>query len=83
MGSVDGGQTKTNTQPIAAKPPKGLRASALGKKVAIRRRAVKTPRAICLAATPAISGTEKAVLGALASERTRMDQAGLDAKADA
>lgn len=30
---MDGGQTKPNTQPIAAKPPQGLSASALGKKI--------------------------------------------------
>ena len=81
---MDGGQTKPNAERLAAKPPQGLSASALDKKIGIKKRAREdAARNLPRHDTGDLSDTEKAVIEAVASERARVDQARLDAKADA
>ncbi len=81
---MDGGQTKPNTERIAAKPPQGLSASALDRKIGIKKRAREdAARNFPRHDSDKLSDTEKAVIAAVASERARVDQARLDAKADA
>lgn len=81
---MDGGQTKPNAERLAAKPPQGLSASALDKKIGIKKRAREdAARNLPRHDSDDLSDTEKAVIEAVASERARVDQARLDAKADA
>ncbi|MEQ1817766.1 MAG: hypothetical protein ABL871_04080 [Terricaulis sp.] len=81
---MDGGQTKPNAERAAAKPPQGLSASALDKKLGLRKRAREdAARNLPRHDADDLSDAEKAVIEAVASERARVDQSRADAKADA
>ncbi|MCX7359214.1 MAG: hypothetical protein NT015_13860 [Alphaproteobacteria bacterium] len=81
---MDGGQTKPNADRAAARPPQGLSASALDKKLGIRKRAREdAARNLPRHDADDLSDAEKAVLDAVATERARVDQSRTDAKADA
>lgn len=81
---MDGGQTKPNAERAAVKPPQGLSASALDKKLGLRKRAREdAARNLPRHDADDLSGAEKAVIDAVASERAKVDQARTDAKADA
>jgi hypothetical protein len=80
---MDGGQTPIGSE-RAAKPPQGFNAAALDKRLRLKRRAredaaLNLPR---LDATE-LSAAEQAVIEAVGSERARIDQLRLDARADA
>jgi hypothetical protein len=81
---MDGGQSKPNAERAAAKPPQGLSASALDKKLGLRKRARDdAARNLPRHDADDLSDAEKAVIEAVASERARVDQARNDAKLDA
>jgi hypothetical protein len=81
---MDGGQTKPNAERAAAKPPQGLSASALDKKLGLRKRAREdAARNLPRHDADDLSDAEKAVIEAVAAERARIDQARTNAKADA
>lgn len=81
---MDGGQNKPNAERPAVKPPQGLAASALDKKLGIRKRAREdAARNLPRHDADDLSDAEKAVIGAVAAERARVDQSRTDAKADA
>ncbi|MEZ5959143.1 MAG: hypothetical protein R3C30_01780 [Hyphomonadaceae bacterium] len=81
---MDGGQTKPNAERTVAKPPQGLSASALDKKLGLRKRARDdAARNLPRQDAEDLSETEKAVVEAVGAERARVDQARNDAKADA
>lgn len=86
---MDGGQTKPNAERAAVKPPQGMSASALDKKIGIKQHARDdAARNLPRHDLPRhdaddLSDTEKAVIEAVAGERARVDQARSDAKADA
>lgn len=81
---MDGGQSKPNAERAAAKPPQGLSASALDKKLGLRRRAREdAARNLPRHDTEDLSDAEKSVIDAVAAERARVDQARNDAKLDA
>ena len=81
---MDGGQTKPNAERAAAKPPQGLSASALDKKLGLRKRAREdAARNFPRHDADDLSAAEKAVIDAVAAERARIDQARTNAKADA
>lgn len=81
---MDGGQNKPNAERPAVKPPQGLTASALDKKLGIRKRAREdAARNLPRHDADDLSDAEKAVIGAVAAERARVDQSRTDAKADA
>jgi hypothetical protein len=78
---MDGGQTKPNAERAAARPPQGLSASALDKKLGIRKRAREdAARNLPRHDADDLSDAEKAVIEAVAGERARVDQARTDAK---
>lgn len=81
---MDGGQAKPNAERAVAKPPQGLSASALDKKLGIRKRAREdAARNLPRQDADDLSEAEKAVIAAVASERAKVDQARTDANADA
>lgn len=81
---MDGGQSKPNAERAAAKPPQGLSASALDKKLGLRRRAREdAARNLPRHDTDDLSDAEKSVIDAVGAERARVDQARNDAKLDA
>ncbi|MGQ0533955.1 MAG: hypothetical protein ACT4OF_14880 [Caulobacteraceae bacterium] len=82
---MDGGQAKLNGAPRAAvRPPQGLSASALDKKLGLRKRARDdAARNLPRHDADDLSDAEKAVIEMVASERARVDQSRGDAKADA
>lgn len=81
---MDGGQGKPNAERAAAKPPQGMNASALDKKLGLRKRARDdAARNLPRHDAEDLSDAEKAVIDAVAGERARVDQARNDAKADA
>lgn len=81
---MDGGQSKPNAERAVAKPPQGLSASALDKKLGLRKRAREdAARNLPRHDADDLSDAEKAVIDAVASERGKVDQARNDAKADA
>lgn len=81
---MDGGQTKPNAERAAARPPQGLSASALDKKLGLRKRAREdAARNLPRHDAEDLSDAERAVIEAVAAERMRVDQARNDAKADA
>jgi len=81
---MDGGQTKPNAERAAAKPPQGLSASALDRKLGLRKRAREdAARDLPRQDAEDLSDAEKAVIEAVAAERARIDQARNDAKLDA
>ncbi|MBX3430972.1 MAG: hypothetical protein KF779_15415 [Hyphomonadaceae bacterium] len=81
---MDGGQTKPNAERPAVKLPQGLSASALDRKLNIRKRAREDAgRNLPRHDAEDLSEVEKAVIEAVARERERIDQARNDAKADA
>ncbi len=81
---MDGGQNKPNAERPAVKPPQSLTASALDKKLGIRKRAREdAARNLPRHDADDLSDAEKAVIGAVAAERARVDQSRTDAKADA
>lgn len=81
---MDGGQAKPNAERAVAKPPQGLSASALDKKLGIRKRAREdAARNLPRQDADDLSEVEKAVIAAVANERAKVDQARTDAKADA
>lgn len=81
---MDGGQAKPPTPRPAAKPPQGLSPAALDKRLHIRKRA-RDDAARNLPRHDAVelSGLELSVIEAVASERTRVDQARDQARAEA
>ncbi len=80
---MDGGQPSSATR-AAAKLPQGLNASALDKKLGLRRRAREdAARNLPRQDADDLSDAEKSVIEAVAVERARVDQARNDAKADA
>ncbi|MEZ5957828.1 MAG: hypothetical protein R3C27_11535 [Hyphomonadaceae bacterium] len=81
---MDGGQNKPNAERAAAKPPQGLSASALEKKLGLRRRAREdAARNLPRHDADDLSDAEKSVIEAVTAERARIDQARNDAKLDA
>ena len=81
---MDGGQSKPNAERAAAKPPQSLSASALDKKLGLRRRAREdAARNLPRHDTDDLSDAEKSVIDAVGAERARVDQARNDAKLDA
>lgn len=81
---MDGGQTKPNAERAAVKPPQDLSASALDKKLGLRKRAREdAARNLPRHDADDLSAAEKAVIDAVAAERARIDQARTNAKADA
>ena len=81
---MDGGQTKPNAERAAVKPPQGLSASALDKKLGLRKRAREdAARNLPRHDADDLSAAEKAAIDAVAAERARIDQARTNAKADA
>lgn len=81
---MDGGQARAAPPRPAAKPPQGLTAAGLEKRLSLRKRA----RADAAANLPRhdaqdLSDTERAVLDAVADERARLDQSRSDARAEA
>lgn len=82
---MDGGQAKPSNAPrAAAKLPQGLTASALDKKLGLRRRAREdAARNLPRQDANDLSDTEKAAIEAVAAERARIDQVRNDAKTDA
>lgn len=81
---MDGGQTRPNAERTAAKLPQSMSASALDKKLGIRKRAREDAGSnLPRHDAEDISDTEKAVIEAVASERARVDQSRHNAKADA
>lgn len=81
---MDGGQAKPNADRAAAKPPQGLSASALDKKLGLRKRAREdAARNLPRHDADDLSDAEKAVIEAVGAERARIDQGRIDAKADA
>lgn len=82
---MDGGQAKPKSAPRpAAGPPQGFSASALDKKLGLRRRAREdAARNLPRHDADDLSAAEKSVIEAVAAERARVDQARNDAKADA
>jgi hypothetical protein len=80
---MDGGQATGATR-AAAKPPQGWSASALDKKLNLRKRARDdAARNLPRQDADDLSEPEKAVLELVAAERARVDQSRTDAKADA
>lgn len=81
---MDGGQAKPPTPRPVAKPPQGLSPAALDKRLQIRKRA-RDDAARNLPRHDAVelSGLELSVIEAVASERTRVDQARDQARAEA
>lgn len=83
---MDGGQAKTpngTSQPVA-KPPQGLSASALDKRLGLRKRAREdAQRNQPRHDADDISAAERAVIEAVGGERARVDQARNEAKAEA
>lgn len=81
---MDGGQTRPNAERAAAKPPHSISASALDKKLGIRKHARDdAARNLPRPDAEDLSETERAIVEAVAVERARVDQARHDAKADA
>jgi hypothetical protein len=82
---MDGGQAKApNHRPAGAKPPAGLTASALDKKLNLRRRAREdAARNLPRPEADELSPAEQSILEAVAGERARIDQTRVEAKADA
>ena len=81
---MDGGQTTPNAERAAAKPPQGLSASALDKRLGLRKRAREdAARNLPRQDADDLSGAEKAAIEIVAAERARVDQSRNDAKADA
>jgi hypothetical protein len=83
---MDGGQTRTPngaTRP-AAKPPQGMSAAALDKKLGLKRRAREdAARNLPRHDSDDLSPAELAAIEAVAGERAKVDQARNDARADA
>lgn len=81
---MDGGQTRPNAERAAAKPPQGMSASALDKKLGLRKRAREdAARNHPRHDAEDLSDAEKAVIDTVAAERARVDQSRQEAKADA
>lgn len=81
---MDGGQTRPNAERAAAKPPPGLSASVLDKKIGIRKRARDdAARNLPPHDAEGLSETERAIIDAVATERARVDQSRQDAQTDA
>jgi hypothetical protein len=81
---MDGGQAKTGADRAAAKPPQGWSASALDRKLGLRKRAREDAARNAPRHDAAdLSDAEKAVIEVVAAERARVDQARQDAKLDA
>lgn len=81
---MDGGRDKPSAERTAAKPPQGLSAAALDKKLGLRRRAREdAARDLPRQDADDLSDAEKSVIEAVAAERARVDQARTEAKADA
>jgi hypothetical protein len=81
---MDGGQAKAPNARPAAKPPQGLSAAALDKRLGLRKRA-REDAAHNLPRHDAddISAAERAVIEAVGAERARIDQTRHEAKAEA
>ena len=81
---MDGGQAKASTPRPEAKPPQGLSAAALDRKLALRKRAREdAERNLPRPDADDLSAAERAVIEAVAGERGRVDQARHEAKAEA
>ncbi len=81
---MDGGQAKAANVRPAAKPPQGLSASALDKRLGLRKRAREdAARNLPRPDDEELSAAECAVLEVVGAERARLDQTRHEAKADA
>lgn len=81
---MDGGQARANADRAAAKPLQGWSASALDRKLGLRKRAREdAARNLPRHDAADLSDAEKAVIDAVGAERARVDQARQDARADA
>lgn len=81
---MDGGQTQAPAFRTSAKPPPGLSASALDKRLGLRKRAREdAARNIPRQDATDLSAAELAVVEIVAGERARVDQARNLAKAEA
>jgi hypothetical protein len=81
---MDGGQSQAPSIRASAKPPPGLSASALDKKLSLRKRAREdAARNMPRQDAADLSAAELSVIDLVAAERTRVDQARNLAKAEA
>jgi hypothetical protein len=81
---MDGGQAKAPNIRPAAKPPQGLTAAALDKRLGLKRRAREdAARNLPRQEDNDLSVAERAVLDVVGAERARLDQTRNEAKADA
>jgi hypothetical protein len=81
---MDGGQSPNGAARPVAKPPQGMSAAALDKKLGLKRRAREdAARNLPRHDTDELSAAELSVIEAVAAERARVDQARTDAKAEA
>lgn len=81
---MDGAQGKASPQRATAKPPQGLSAAALEKRLSLRKRARDdAARNLPRHDTTDLSAAETAVIEAVAHERAQVDHARTEAKAEA
>lgn len=81
---MDGGQASSADVRPAAKPPQGFSASALDKRLGLKKRAREdAARNLPRQDATELSSTEQAVLEVVGAERARLDEARTHAKADA
>jgi hypothetical protein len=81
---MDGGQAKAANVRPAAKPPQGLSASALDKRLGLKKRAREdAARNLPRHDADDISTAERSVIEVIGAERARLDQTRHEAKADA
>lgn len=81
---MDGGQAKTPSGSPAVKPPQGMSAAALDKRLNLKRRAREdAARNLPRQDDDNLSAAERAVVETVGAERARVDEQRLDARADA
>ncbi len=81
---MDGGQANAANVHPAAKPPQGLSASALDRRLGLRKRAREdAARNVPRQDAEELSAAERAVLDLVGAERLRLDQVRHEARADA
>jgi hypothetical protein len=84
LGQMDGGQAKASTPRPEAKPPQGLSTAALDRRLSLRKRAREdAERNLPRHDADDLSAAERAVIEAVAGERSRIDQARQEAKTEA
>jgi len=81
---MDGGQARAPDVRLAAKPPQGLSASALDKRLGLKKRAREdAARNLPRQDADELSDAERAVLELVGAQRAQLDQARHEARADA